>query len=215
MWLRTIDLIMSDHWLLITVWPGHAINYCLAVPDNAWLCAKPDSPLHPEYSSCAGCNLWPGPCRYLDSINGVSSHEQSTTCVTINGINEGNKKTIRYPDNRPYFACEILNISTVENDTVTKHEKKEGKIFSIDGKSRSPSGERNHSFDPFTKVEHVFFFIRTYVYAWQYVTLDCSMLRNVSRTRNAWALQTVESFSPHIYHTAITHSTQRATASSV
>ena len=129
MWLRTIDLIMSDHWLLITVWPGHAINYCLAVPDNAWLCAKPDSPLHPEYSSCAGCNLWPGPCRYLDSINGVSSHEQSTTCVTINGINEGNEKTIRYPDNRPYFASKILNISTVENDTVTKHEKKKEKYF--------------------------------------------------------------------------------------
>lgn len=149
MWLRTIDLIMSDHWLLITVWPGHAINYCLAVPDNAWLCAKPDSPLHPEYSSCAGCNLWPGPCRYLDSINGVSPHEQSTTCVTINGINEGNEKTTRYPDNRlPHFArlIKFLNILPVENDTVisTQNTEKER------GKERNDRKSRTLSFTPST-----------------------------------------------------------------
>lgn len=159
MWLRTIDLIMSDHWLLITVWPGHAINYCLAVPDNAWLCAKPDSPLHPEYSSCAGCKLWPGPCRYLDSINGVSPHEQSTTCVTINGINEGNEKTTRYPDNRlPHFARLIKFLKYItrrkwHRHFVTKHGKRKRK-----GKKRSKiTYAFVHPFDPFTKVEDVFF----------------------------------------------------------
>lgn len=53
--------------------------------------------------------------------------------------------------------------------------------------------KRNHHFDHLSQRWRTCFF----AYAWQYVTLDCSMSRNVSRTRNARAVQTVESFSPH------------------
>lgn len=69
---------------LITVWP-----YLIMLDCVLNLTARYIQNIHPAQDAIYG------PCRYLDSINGVSSHEQSTTCVTINGINQGNEKTTR------------------------------------------------------------------------------------------------------------------------
>jgi len=52
---RPMNLTMSDHWLLITVWIRRTINYCLSVPDNTRLCAKSDGLL--------GQNVHPRPSR--------------------------------------------------------------------------------------------------------------------------------------------------------
>lgn len=68
---RPMNLTMSDHWLLITVWIRRTINYCLSVPDNARLCAKSDSLL--------GQNVHPRPSRR----NLEQPHRHRPTCRSV------------------------------------------------------------------------------------------------------------------------------------